>query len=105
MSPSVRPVQPGAGFPNPADHRQTEQVIKAAAIDANVNDLALLEQVVQRHAVLGLGFPEGGTDPTVGHQSKADLDVEVLGQEAAHLRLAVDLGLHVQTLQRRPVNR
>src|SRR5690606_29334104 len=78
VTPRVRPVQPVAGVAISSSHRQAEQVIKSAAVDADADDFAPLQQILERQARLALLLPELRAGPCCVAQRYADLDVQVL---------------------------
>jgi hypothetical protein len=81
----------GARFAGTAEHGKPEEVVEAAAVDPDGDDLAAGQQFVERKRRLGILLPMVRAGPVVGLERKPDLDVEVLARPAAHLLLAGDL--------------
>lgn len=66
-----------------ADRRKPQQVIQAAAVNPDVDNLALVDKRVKRDNPHAPVSPELGTGPSVRAQVQANFDVQVLGQSRA----------------------
>ena len=88
------PVQPVARRLIAADHSQAEQVVQPAAVNANREHIAALDQFGKfQRGLHRLPLPPLRAGPPVRPERQADLDVQVLRQEAPHAVLADLLGL------------
>src|SRR6516225_2256881 len=105
MAPGMRPTQPMLGFAVAAENRQPEQVVEAAAIDANHHGLRALEHVCKVERWQCLLFPMLSTGPAIAAQRYADLDIEVLRRQQHLIGLALALGVDQLSAQKVNVDR
>src|SRR3954470_5422212 len=82
MSPAATPDQPAIAAVLTPGQSQTQQVIQAATVDTDVDNLDLRQELVQRQALSARSLPEVSTRPAIRPQCKANLYVQVLGKEA-----------------------
>ena len=61
-----------------AGDREAEQIVEAAAVDADIDDLAALQQRRQVDRGVGRRFPVLSAGPGIGMQTEPELDVEML---------------------------
>src|SRR4030095_7086798 len=80
MHPRMRPQEPLAATAVAPDHREPEQVIEPAPVDADIHHIAAREDRFESDRLL-LRLPELRADPIIRQQRKPDFDVEVLRVE------------------------
>ncbi|NQW52155.1 MAG: hypothetical protein HQ465_13045, partial [Rhodospirillales bacterium] len=88
VGPRPRPQQPVPGDPVSTEYCEAQQIVQAAAVDADHHHLAPLEQGVQGERPVGGPLPEIGANPAIGAKREADFYVQVLRRPADDLALA-----------------
>src|SRR5262245_10463766 len=84
MAPGMRPAEPTFRLTFAAEHCQTEEVVEPAAVDADDNGLAALEQRIEIKTIVLRPEPELGAGPAIRSQSDTDLDIEMLRRPNSH---------------------
>ena len=93
MRPRLAPREPVAGAPVAPKCREAQQVVQAAAVDADRDHFAALDQRREGQPAGCLRLPVVRAGPSVRPEVQADLDVQVLGEErlTRPVRLVLDL--------------
>src|SRR5690242_13866083 len=80
MGPEKPPLWLAGRFagPFPAEDSKAEEVIEAAAVNPDHDDLAAVEQRGKRQGAIGAALPIFRASPAVRAESQPDLDVEML---------------------------